>query len=120
MVFNEELIPAGIGEFGESLVYEHAYRLEDGTIVRKKDIITEHKQEMDYKVYEIVDGQVHTLALCPKYSIADAIARSLAKNDPNGDSYFFGSAHADGFVEGGGWYEEYYMQDSKLKHRSLE
>lgn len=119
MKFDEELLPVGVGEFGESLTYEHAYKLEDGTVVRKKDIITEHKREMDYKVYEIVDGQVHTLALCAEYSVADAITRSLAKNDPNGDSYFFGSAYGHDFVEGGGWYEEYYMEDNELKNRSL-
>ena len=41
MRFEEVLVPVGVGSFGESLLYEKAYKLEDGTIIRKEQVCGE-------------------------------------------------------------------------------
>lgn len=80
----------------------------------------EEKKWGEYEVYEMINGEKHRLALCHDYKIADIITQLLAFKDPTGDSYYFTTVPAPtDFVPGGGWYEEYHMENGKLKTRSL-
>ena len=80
-----------------------------------------NKEWAEFEVYEIFNGEKHTLAYCNEYTVADILTRLLAENDPKESSYYLTSVEKpDSLVVGGGWYEEYFMKDGILQHRGLE
>jgi len=75
-----------------------------------------------YEVYEATtDGNHHTICVCKEGSMADLICRTLATQDPHGDSYFYTNIvipHT--FVPGGGWYVCYSRdKDGNLVRHTL-
>ena len=86
----------------------------------KKD---EVEKFANYEVYEIVDEKYHCLCLCNEYDIAKNIARTFARMDPTGDTYYVSSVnYPTDFVIGGGWYHSWHYdkESGKLIQDSLE
>lgn len=75
----------------------------------------------NYEVYEKQAGVYHCICICEGIDEACLIARLLAKEDPNGDSYYVSGVVVPGtFVPGGGWHHEFRRgDDGQVRMSSL-
>lgn len=66
--------------------------------------VEEVKDFCQFQVYEIIDGEIHTICVCKEHSMAVLLCNLLAENDPSCDEYCYTPiVEENTFVPGGGW-----------------
>ncbi len=75
----------------------------------------------NYAIFEMIDEKPFYICVCKESNIAEGLTAMLAKNDKDGDEYYYtGITEPGALVWGGGWHVSYKKgEDGKLHRHSL-